>query len=93
MEPSTRIELVTFPLPRECSAAELRGLRRRFYGGECRIRTCEGFADGFTVRSHWPLGQLPRFGERVLYRMAKNSEDQPCSTGDAPISSVVQLTQ
>lgn len=28
-------------------------------GGECRIRTCVGIADGFTVRSHWPLGQLP----------------------------------
>jgi hypothetical protein len=27
------------------------------YGGESRIRTLEGVAGGFTVRSHWPLGQ------------------------------------
>jgi hypothetical protein len=46
MEPSTRIELVTSPLPRERSAAELRG-RTLFSclansGGRCRIRTYEG---------------------------------------------------
>ncbi len=26
-------------------------------GGGSRIRTLEGVAGGFTVRSHWPLGQ------------------------------------
>src|SRR4051812_47475810 len=34
-------------------------LRKKKAGGECRIRTYEGFAGRFTVCSHWPLGQLP----------------------------------
>ncbi len=29
-------------------------------GGGSRIRTLEGRAGGFTVRSHWPLGQPAR---------------------------------
>ena len=31
--------------------------RDRGFCGTCRIRTYVGIADGFTVRSHWPLGQ------------------------------------
>ena len=34
-------------------------------GGESRIRTCEGCANGFTDRPLWPLGNLAKMSKKL----------------------------
>ena len=61
LERKTRFELATLALARRCSTTEpLPHLG--FIGGWGWIRTSESEADGFTVRSLWPLGNPSSFG-------------------------------
>ena len=58
--------------------------------GESRIRTLEGRAGGFTVRSHWPLGQPARVvlvirREQVTLITALGANQGRQSAVDSPI--------
>ena len=59
-------------------------------GGESRIRTLEGVAGGFTVRSHWPLGQPAKVvlvirREQVTLITALGANQGRQSAVDSPI--------
>ncbi len=83
LERETGLEPATYSLE-GCRSSQLSYSRALFFtirhhqnGGENRIRTCEGVANGFTVRPLWPLGNLP--AQRAI---ADKSKIQRSKRGD-----------
>jgi hypothetical protein len=75
MEPTTGIEPVNLILTKDVLyQLSYVGSNGRSDGGEGRIRTSVGYANGFTARPLWPLGYLSGIQKHASLELAMGLE-------------------